>query len=850
MNMSKHPSRARYLSLCASVVIASGVLLLAMVRDGAAQSEFAPGEDFYEEVVLKDLPISTAIAFAPGNKAFLALKIGIIRVVQNGVLLKDPFLDISSIVNKVTDRGLLGLAVDPEFPAKPFIYISFVYDPPGLSQDKAEPRVVRVARVTADAAENYTKAVPNSMEIILGKNGTPENMAAPVPEGDPNIPERASCMTGLTMEGQPIEDCIPNDYESHSAGTLIFGEGRTLFVSVGDGADYTQPNQVALRTQNLDSLSGRVLRINADTGNGVPGNPWYDANSPQSNRSKVWMYGFRNPFRITVNPLNQQVYVGDVGTSYYEEINSGKGLNFGWPCYEGGFTERAQLEGQATASTQQVGYRISPRTVDFCNSLYAKGQGAVQKPMFTYRHPYDENGKDLGASVTGLAFYYGDGYPSKYKGALFFADYAQNWIRYLTFDANGRPIARDFARETGSGLGAVQLLTGPDGNVYAVYIDLVTRTSAVRRFRAKVAGNNPPTVKASVSPTSGNVPLVISASASQSSDPDAQPLTYRWDFGDGSSSTDSDAQHVYTKAGTYTVTVTVSETTAPFLTSSDSFTVRAGVSAPIAHIEAPRPGSLFEIGVPVVFSGHSEGGAGIPLSYSWNILQIHNEHTHAVGDVSAASGSFIPEEHSDNTSYQLCFVVSAGEGLEDQECITLQPRTSAYTFDSIPRGAPIAYLDEDKEALTPFIAQPIVGATQTIVAPLRYGGRTFNGWTNGGRDRVRTFVVGRMDRFFTAVYDNLGPKALITSRASSLGKRSRKKREIVLDASASLDPEGEVLSYAWRFSDGGRAQGVTTRKRFRRDGRYRVRLTVTDSLGAATQTVKTILVKNGRVIMR
>jgi glucose/arabinose dehydrogenase/PKD repeat protein len=848
--MSNHQSCARNVSWSAVVAIVWGVLLLAGGSVAVAQSEFAAGEDFYEEVVLKDLPIATAIAFAPSNKAYLALKIGIIRVVENGALLKDPFLDISTIVNKVTDRGLLGLAVDPEFPSKPFIYISFVYDPPGLNQDKAEPRVVRIARITADAAENYNKALPNSMEIILGKNGTADTVAPPVPEGDPNIPERASCMTGLTMSGEPIQDCIPNDYESHSAGTLIFGEGRTLFVSVGDGADYTQPNQVALRTQNLDSLSGRVLRINADTGSGVPGNPWYDPERPQANRSKVWMYGFRNPFRITVNPLNQQVYVGDVGTSYYEEINSGKGLNFGWPCYEGGFTERAQLEGQATASTQQVGYRISPRTIDFCNALYGQGQGAVQKPLYTYRHPYDENGKDLGASVTGLAFYHGDGYPSRYKGALFFADYAQNWIRYLTFDTNGRPISHDFAREAGSGLGAVQLLTGPDGNLYAVYIDLVTRTSAVRRFRAKVAGNNPPSVKASVSPLSGVTPLVVAASASQSVDPDAQELSYLWDFGDGTTSSEADAQHVFTKAGTYTVTITVTETTAPFLKATDSFTVRAGVSAPIAHIEYPRPGSLFEIGVPVTFSGHAEGASGAALTYSWNILQIHNEHTHQVGDVAAASGSFIPEEHSDNTSYELCLVVSAGEGLEDQECVVLRPRTSAYTFDSIPRGAPIGYLDEDKEVLAPFVAQPIVGATQTIVAPLRYAGRTFVGWTDGSKDRVRSFVVARTDRYFTAVFDNLGPKALITSRATSLGKRSRRRREIVLDASASLDPEGERLSYAWRFSDGGRARGSTIRKRFKRDGRYRVRLTATDVLGATSKAVKTIIVKNGKVLLR
>jgi glucose/arabinose dehydrogenase/PKD repeat protein len=835
-------------------ILVTGVAALAIsLRVGSsawAESAFAPGEEFYEEVVLKDLPISTAIAFAPGNKVFLAVKNGVVRVVDNGVLLATPFLDITSIVNKVTDRGLLGLAVDPEFPTKPFIYISFVYDPPGTTPDVAEPRLIRIARVTADAAHGYTKALPDSMEIILGKNSILENMAAPVPDGDPNLPEHASCMTGLTMDGAPIEDCIPNDYVSHSAGTLIFGEGRTLFASFGDGSDYTQPNQGALRAQNIDSLVGKVLRINVDTGEGVPGNPWYDPANPNSNRSKVWMYGFRNPFRITLNPLNQTVYVGDVGTSYYEEINVGKGLNFGWPCYEGGFTERSQLEGEATASMQQVGYKDAPRTVDFCNSLYAQGQGAVQRPMYTYRHPYDANKKDLGASVTGLALYLGDGYGAAYKGALFYADYAQNWLKYLTFDSSGKPTSHDFATEVGSSLGAVQLSTGPDGNIYAVYIDLVARTSQVRRFRAKVAGNNPPVVKASVSPTSGAVPLLVTASASQSFDPDAQALSFRWDFGDGSTSTSADATHLYTVPGTYSVTITVREKTAPFLESTDSFTVRAGAQAPIARIDYPKSNDLFEIGVPVSFSGHAEGGSGGALSYTWNLIQIHNQHTHAVGEISGPSGSFIPAEHTDTTRYQLCLIVSSTNGLEDQECVTLQGRTSSYTFASIPPGAPISYLDEEKEVLAPYVANPIIGARQTIVAPPTYAGRTFTGWTDGERSRGRTFVVKADPRYFTAVFDNLAPKATISLAPQARRARQKQSRVVALDASSSRDPEGEGVRYTWKFSDGSTASGPSVRKRFRRDGRYRVLLRVTDGLGASTKITRTITIKRGKVTLR
>lgn len=834
----RHLNRLWFVSLSLACAVVGADLAF-------AQSQFAAGEDFIEETVLRDLPISTAIAFASKDRAYLALKIGIVRVVKNGALQPTPFMDISSIVNKVTDRGLLGLAVDPQFPQKPYLYLSYVYDPPGAAPDSADPRVIQIARVTADASKDYDVALPGSLTVLVGKQSVLENMAPPTPVDDPNIPERASCMTGLTMDGTPIEDCIPNDYPSHSAGTLLFGPGRTLYASLGDGADYTKPNRVGLRTQNLDSMSGRVLRIDVDTGAGLPDNPWFDPAKPSSNRSRTWMYGFRNPFRITRNPGSERIYVGDVGTSYYEEINEGKGANFGWPCYEGGFLDRSQQEGPATSSIQQVGYKAAPRTVEFCNALYAQGQGAVRKALFNYRHPYDATGKDLGASVTGLAFYTGTSYPERHRGALFFADYAQRFIRYLTFDQNGVPTAHDFATEVGSNLGAVELLIGPDENLHAVYIDLKTRTSQVRRFRAKSAGNTPPIVEATVDPLKGNAPLLVNVSASRSVDPDGQPLSFEWDYGDGQKGSVADDTHRYERPGVYTVVVTVTETTAPFLKGSESFVVRVGVSAPIAVIDSPTPGTLYEVGKTIQFSGHAEGISGSNVSFLWSVLQIHNEHTHLVTEIEGASGSFIPTEHTDSTSHELCLFVSAGEGLTDTECVRLLGRVSEYTFDSQPKGAPIVYLDEEKEVSAPYLARPIVGSRQTITASRVFAGRSFVGWKDGLVSPSRSFVTGLAPMTFTALYRNLPPKSVL-SRLATTSTSSNRARDVILDASASSDPEGEPLRYEWRFSDGGRLRGATVKKRFKRDGRYNVRLTVRDPLGGASRSRNSIVIKGAR----
>ncbi len=820
-------------------------VVLQSAEPAGAQSQFAPGEEFIEEVVLKDLPISTAIAFASKERAYLALKIGVVRVVKAGVLQTAPFLDISAIVNKVTDRGLLGLAVDPEFPQKPYIYLSYVYDPPGSTPDSADPRVIQIARVTADASKDYDVAVPGSLTVLVGKQSILENIAPATSDGDPNIPERASCMSGLTMDGGPIEDCIPNDYPSHSAGTLLFGPGRVLYASLGDGADYTKPNRVGLRTQNIDAMSGRVLRIDADTGAGLPDNPWYSASKPFANRSRTWMYGFRNPFRIARNPGSDRVYVGDVGTSYYEEINEGKGGNFGWPCYEGGFVERSQQEGPATGSIQQVGYKAAPRTIDFCNAMYSQGQGVVRKSLFTYRHPYDATGKDLGASVTGLAFYTGTSYPERHRGALFFADYAQRFIRYLTFDGTGGAVAHNFAAEVGSNLGAVELLIGPDENLYAVYIDLKTRTSQVRRFRPKSPGNSPPRVIATVSPTAGDAPLVVAVNASTSVDPDGQALAFEWDFGDGQKGAVADGTHRYEKPGVYTAVVTVREVTAPFLSSSESFVVRVGVASPIAVIDAPQSGMLYEVGKTISFSGHAEGVPEGSASFLWSVLQVHNEHTHLVTEVEGQSGSFVPTEHTDNTSHELCLLVSTGQGVSDTQCVRLMGRTSVYSFESQPQGASMVYLDEEKEVSAPYLAHPIVGSRQTLTASRMFAGRTFVGWSDGERSSSRNFLTGAEPMSFKALYRNLPPKSVLAAGASTQAGPG-KAREILLDGSGSSDPEGEQLRYQWRFSDGGRYRSASVKKRFTRDGRYNVRLTVSDPLGGVARSRNTIVVSSGK----
>lgn len=334
-----------------------------------------------QESVVSGLTQPTMIDWTPdGQKMLIAQKNGVVRINENGTLLTTPFIDISSQVNNVRDRGLLGLTIHPDFyNGSPYVYLLFTYDPPETSgqtglaaPDGRGNRPARLIRVTADAANNYRTAIANSEVVLLGQNSLWKYTSRPDGNstGDFTIPP-SGIVNGVTITdnnipGDPgdipdalieintatgvknIKDYIATDSESHSIGAVQFGSDGSLFVSVGDGASYGSVDPRAFRVQDLHNLSGKILRIDPITGAGLANNPFHNGD-PSSNISKVYDYGLRNPFRFAVKPSTNTPYIGDVGWTTWEEINVGGGKNFGWPFYEGGIKT-----GVMSASKQAV----------------------------------------------------------------------------------------------------------------------------------------------------------------------------------------------------------------------------------------------------------------------------------------------------------------------------------------------------------------------------------------------------------------------------------------------------------------------------------------------------------------
>ncbi|MCA9171670.1 MAG: PQQ-dependent sugar dehydrogenase, partial [Planctomycetales bacterium] len=414
----------------------------------------APGTNLFDEVVLNGLVQPTAIDWSPdGNNMYIALKSGVVRVARNGQLSGTPFVDISAQVNDTRDRGLLGIAVHPDFENNPYVYLLFTYDPPEVYQNASNPlagpdrngnRAGRLIRVTADAATDYTTVVPGSEVVLLGTNSTWDNFNA-FANSTTDFTEPPA---GILPDGTNLRDFVASDSESHTVASLAFAPDGALLVSIGDGASYNRTDPRAVRVQDIDNLSGKILRIDPLTGDGLADNPFYNGD-PGANRSKVYQYGLRNPFRISVDPNSGQVYIGDVGWTTWEEVDTGPaGTNFGWPFYEG-----------ATGTNVRTpGYRDLPEAIAFYNS----GQTA-EPGLLALNHASD----GINAIVLGDV-YTGTTYPGSFQGDIFFNDLGQGIVRNLSLDAAGN--VTGVQTFTTGAVYVVQITQGPDGNMY--YVDL------------------------------------------------------------------------------------------------------------------------------------------------------------------------------------------------------------------------------------------------------------------------------------------------------------------------------------------------------------------------------------------
>jgi glucose/arabinose dehydrogenase/PKD repeat protein len=732
----------------ALVLVVLGLLAPASARASVFSAPRAPDiagttlPDGFVETTPWSIPdYATAVRFAPDGHVFVAGKSGVVYEFD-GPDDRTPtvFADLSKEVFNGWDRGLLGLAIDPQYSSgRPYIYVAYTYD-----KEAGDPDMPR----WSDSCPDVDAGCPVSGRISrLGPDGT---------------------------ETVLVEDFCDQSL-SHSMGALQFGPDGALYAGAGDGASYSSVDYGqtgdpgnpcgdppgprgtalappaaeggALRAQSFRrpanepaTLNGAILRIDPDTGAARADNPAAGNADPQ--RRRIVAYGFRNPFRFTFRPGTPELWVGDVGFNSWEEIDrvpdASQVRNYGWPCYEG--------------DERQAGYEAVG--LDACTSLYS--DASALPPFFAYDHdkPLGDACPAGSSSISGMAFYDGAAFPAAYRGALFFADYSRGCIWAMLPGADGTPDPATLQVFASGAGGPVDLEVGPDGDLY--YADVFD--GQIRRI-APVGGA--PTAKIDASPDADGTPLTVHLDGSGSS----AGVTYAWDLdGDGryDDSTAARPSVTYTGEGYVTVGLRVTDASG----SSGETTRRITVGTPpTPTIAAPTAARTWAVGDTVGFSGAAVDGHGAALPAAdlhWTLDMRHcartdpsSCHTHRIADYAGvASGSFVAPDHEYPSHLELTLTATDAHCLSSTQTLPLMPETATVSVDSTPEGARIGF-GSDQET-TPFTETVIKGSQTTLSAAspqsIDKSSYVFGAWDDGGAG-TRTVAPGSYHVRFDSVAD-------------------------------------------------------------------------------------------------
>ena len=637
------------------VPVETGLSALAAAPASRPAAALPPG--FYLETVASGLDTPVGAAFAPDGRMFVLEKAG--RVVVRDGAGQRVLLDLTAEVLNQGDRGLLGIALDPAFARTGFLFLSYV-----VSRDGADTqRTDAFSRVTRYTVGPSGAVVAGSRRVLVGE----------------------TFATG-----------IPACYYSHAIGTLGFGADGTLLVGTGDAAHYSTvdtgglyadcfgPDRIApaedvgsFRSQLLTSLAGKILRLDAATGKGLPSNPFWTGN-PDDTASKVWALGFRNPFRFDVDTALGSadpaagnpgpIHLGDVGWDRYEEIQTvRRGQNYGWPCREGFL---AQFGGGSYPNTTR-GQAVCPGLV-------------AADPTFAWNHQDASASTPPGRrafAVVGGAVYRGTSYPAAYRGQFFYTDYAAGWLASATISAGGALVGdATFSSDTGP---VVDLAFDPlTQDLHLVDVG----SGVVSRLRYTGGGaNTAPIAVASGSPSTGLAPLTVRFSSTGTADPDGDNLSYAWAFGTGATATGPSPSATYTAAGQFTARLTVTDARGATATADVPITVRSSGAVPVASIEQPSLSARTLSGQTlalVALATDADAGQTATLAYRWNVTLVHNTHEHP--DAFAAA--------TRTAAYTVPFHGDSGESYALLVRLTVTDATGLTTVveRTVPIGEPAA----------------------------------------------------------------------------------------------------------------------------------------------------------------
>lgn len=726
----------------------------------------SPPNGFTSSIISSEWNEAVGITFGKtGSQMFVWERSGRVWVMENDQ--KKLLIDISEEVGGWHDLGLLGFALHPQFESNGYFYLLYTVDRHHLlnygtssysatTNEYYEATIGRLTRYTAAKSTNGYSVNKASRKILIGATKS---------TGVPSLWK--SHHVGSLVFGTDGTLLIATGDGSSAASNDAGSAADSYYAqALADGIIKSQETVGAFRSQLLESYNGKILRINPETGNGIASNPWYDADDPGAIGSKVWALGLRNPFRMAIKPGSGStnpadgkpgtIYVGDVGHFNWEELNvvSKPGMNFGWPLFEGltahngfwnvktfNYSVPNPLYG-VNGCTQQYFYfqdlikqEMASSTVTFVNPCNTSQQVPATVKTFLHSRPVIDWKHGTGPSRTGIfngetasvinigatgspvsgpqfggsasvagVFYPHNDFPAEFRNTYFFGDYAGKWIRNIKVDGNDKPVAvKDFIS---NGAIVVAMATHPtESGLY--YINF---PSEIRKITYNNI-NHPPVAVASSDKLYGTSPLNVQFEGNASSDPDGQPLSYQWNFGDGATSTLANPAHTFTTASSapikYTATLTVKDSQnstnkASLIISVNNTPPQVTITSPVNNSLYPMIGeTMYTLRATVSDKEHSSH----QLSYQWQTTMHHESHEHPEPIQTSPEATAIISPlgcSAEKYYYHITLTVTDAAGLATKKAVKLFPDCNTSTtpivweyWESVP-GSKVADIPLNK----------------------------------------------------------------------------------------------------------------------------------------------------------
>jgi glucose/arabinose dehydrogenase len=412
------------LGLSVPLALAAVAIATALAVDCADAQTQLP-DRFIDQIVASGLNDPVGMAFLPDGRLVVVERAGAVRLIVEGKLgAFDPMIVVDS-VEVSGDRGLTGVAVDPQWPTRPFIYLYYDHMAGNC----------RIARYTA--------------------TGILDNPSGLVMRLDP------------ASRYDVLRD-VPDLQDIHNGGTLRFGVDGFLYAALGDDGN-------GCAAQDTISLRGVMLRLDVRYLPAGPGGPANKAllappdnplaGYPNANARLIWATGLRNPFRFHIDPITTNIFIGDVGFNLFEEVDlvAGGFPDFGWPYFEG----------PAGFVTSCPGILPDPSPTPGIYAYDRSGFTAAVISAGVYR--------TIGCSACS--------FPQEYDGDYFFSDFYDGFMRRLKFTDNGWQLAAPVqgqpnALDWGRGFQEIaDYLNGPDGALWycKMSYDFTPGTGEIRR---------------------------------------------------------------------------------------------------------------------------------------------------------------------------------------------------------------------------------------------------------------------------------------------------------------------------------------------------------------------------------